>query len=63
VIFLIPLGGRTLLQGASDSWVLTEYRVSGAANNAKWGIGAVAGNKFTCAVSFSVAHAFSRASA
>jgi hypothetical protein len=48
--FLIPLGGRTFLHGASDSWVLTEYRVSGVAKNAKWGTGAVADNKLSVSI-------------
>ena len=45
MIFLIPLGGRALQQEAPDSWVLIEYRSSYVANNAIWGVGAVAGNK------------------
>ena len=45
MIILIPLGGRALWEDALDSWVLPEYRDSCAANNAIWGIGAVAGNK------------------
>jgi hypothetical protein len=45
MIILIPLGGRTLRMEAPDSWVLTEYRVSHAANNTFWGVSAVAGNK------------------
>ena len=44
MIFLIPLGGRALEQGAFDSWVLTGYSVSDVAKNANWGIGAVADN-------------------
>lgn len=50
MLILIPLGGRALQQRESDSWVLTEYRVSDVANNANWGIGAVAGNKLAFAV-------------
>jgi len=45
MIFLMPLGGRAVVLEALDSWVLTEYRDSVAANNDIFGIGAVAGNK------------------
>jgi hypothetical protein len=42
---LIPLGGRARWEDARDSWVLPEYRISCAANNYIFAIGAVAGNK------------------
>jgi hypothetical protein len=44
-MFLIPHGGRAVGQVMLDSWVITEYKISGPAENIILGLRAVAGNK------------------